>query len=354
MDIQVWDAEDPDGRRAWLACWKTWPEREVFGHPDYLKLYARPGMRALCAAAALGDSYVLYPFLLRDLEQEPYCDPSLGAATDITTAYGYGGPFRWGTPWSASGASEFWRAFDQWAGLSHVVSEVVRMSLFPESLLPYAGEQHMLLDNVVCSLKDEDELWRGFEYKVRKNVNRARACGAIVEMDENGERLDDFLRIYTGTMDRRGQSSYFPRAYFERLNRDLRGQFAYFHVLAGGQVISTELVLISATRIYSFLGGTDAAWFPARPNELLKFEIMRWARAEGKTAFVLGGGNARSDGIYRYKLAFDPRGTRPFAIGSRVFSAETYVRLIAMRRALSARLGMPWQPKPEFFPAYRA
>jgi lipid II:glycine glycyltransferase (peptidoglycan interpeptide bridge formation enzyme) len=213
----------------------------------------------------------------------------------------------------------------------------------------------VLLDNVVRVLKSEDELWREFEHKVRKNVNRARASGVTVRIDENGARLDDFLAIYTGTMSRRNaQETYnFPREYFERIQTDLKGQFTYFHALVGGAAVSTELVLVSADRIYSFLGGTDAAWFHVRPNDLLKVEIMNWARSAGKAEFVLGGGYARDDGIYRYKLSFAPHGSVPFSLGSRVLSAGAYEQLVRDRRTFAATEGRQWQPNPAYFPAYR-
>lgn len=146
---------------------------------------------------------------------------------------------------------------------------------------------------------------------------------------------------------------YFPRRYFERIHADLKGQFSYFYAVVGGAVVSTELVLVSADRIYSFLGGTDAAWFHVRPNDLLKVEIMNWARGAGKTEFVLGGGYARGDGIYRYKLSFAPNGSVPFSIGSRVLNANAYKRLVQARRTFEAREGCQWQPNSEYFPAYR-
>jgi len=353
MGLQIWDAADSYDRQAWIDCWAQWPGREVFGHPDYVRLYAGPHVRALCAAASAGGSYVLYPFLLRALGAEPYCDVSLRDCADITTAYGYGGPFRWGAAWDPDAVRAFWLEFDAWAAKSHVVSEVVRLSLFPETLVEYAGGRRVLLDNVVRVLKSEDELWRDFEYKVRKNVNKARASGVTVKIDEKGDRLDDFLAIYTGTMNRRNAAYYFPREYFERIHTDLKGHFAYFHAFVGSVIVSTELVLISADRIYSFLGGTDAAWFHVRPNDLLKVEIMNWARGAGKTEFVLGGGNARGDGICRYKLSFAPTGSVPFSIGSRVLSAAAYEQLIQSRRTFAAMQGAEWQPKPEYFPAYR-
>jgi hypothetical protein len=291
---------------------------------------------------------------LRALGGEPYCDPSLRDCVDIATPYGYGGPFRWGTAWDRGMVRAFWSEFDAWAAGTRVVSEVVRLSLFPESLVEYAGDRRVLLDNVVVSLKDEGEMWRAFDHKVRKNVNKAHAAGLTVTLDKNGERLDDFLAIYTGTMDRRnaGHTYYFPREYFERI-RDLKGQVAWFHAFMGEVMVSTELVLVSADRIYSFLGGTDAAWFHVRPNDLLKFEIMNWARDAGKKDFVLGGGYTRGDGIYKYKLSFAPSGSRPFSIGSRILNAEAYGELIHCRRVRASLQGVTWEPEPNYFPAYR-
>ena len=355
MGFQIWDAADPHDQKEWLDFWALWPGREIFGHPDYCRLYAGPHVRALCVAASNGGSYVLYPFLLRALGDEPYCDTSLRDCMDIATPYGYGGPFRWGTAWNPDTLRTFWLEFDAWAAKSRVVSELVRLSLFPETLLEYTGDRRVLSDNVVCTLKSQDELWREFEYKVRKNVNKARASGVTVQIDENGDRLDDFLAIYTRTMNRRnaGETYYFPREYFERINADLQGQFAYFHALVGGAVVSTELVLVSANRIYSFLGGTDAAWFHVRPNDLLKVEVMNWARSAGKKEFVLGGGYSCGDGIYRYKLAFAPHGSVPFSIGFRVLNVNAYERMIHARRTFAAIRGAQWQPNPEYFPAYR-
>jgi hypothetical protein len=355
LELQIWDAADPHDRKAWIDSWAQWPGREIFGHPDYVRLYAGPHDQALCAAASAGGSYVLYPFLLRALGDEPYCDASLRDCADIATPYGYGGPFRWGAAWNPDAVRAFWLEFDAWAARSRVVSEVVRLSLFPETLVEYTGDRRALSDNVVRVLKSEDELWRDFEYKVRKNVNKAGASGVTVRIDEKGDRLDDFLAIYTGTMNRRnaGETYYFPREYFERIHADLKGQFAYFHAFVGGAVVSTELVLVSADRIYSFHGGTDAAWFHVRPNDLLKVEIMNWARSAGKTEFVLGGGYARGDGIYRYKLSFAPNGSVPFSIGSRVLNVNAYDQMIHARRMFAAMQGAQWQPNPEYFPAYR-
>ena len=225
VKVEIWDAAHSGDRKKWIERWEQWPGREVFAHPDYVRLYAGPHDRALCAAATVGKSRVLYPFLLRALGGEPYSNASLRDYTDIATPYGYGGPFGWGSAWDVKVLCAFWQEFDAWAEHARVVSEVVRLSLFPETLVGYVGACRVLSDNVVWVVKNEDGLLRDCEYKVRKNVNKALRSGVTVEVDEKGNRLDEFLAIYTSTMDRRGAGDtyYFPRTYFERIQADLKG-----------------------------------------------------------------------------------------------------------------------------------
>ena len=293
----------------------------------------------------------LFPLILRPIDQEPWADVS-EEGSDVTSPYGYGGPFRWGEVDEVA----FWLDLHRWAEAQHVVSGFARLSLFADELLNFTGGEHINAPNVVRDLEMEtDALWMDYEHKVRKNVNRARREGVRVEVDAAGSRLEDFLAIYSGTMDRRGAASsyYFDREFFLALTRNLDGQFLFFHALHDGEVVSTELVLVSATRIYSFLGGTRAEAFELRPNDLLKHEIILWGQRAGKQAFVLGGGYGGPDGIFRYKLSFAPKGEVPFRTGQIVFDRSAYDRLVAVRSAWEARGGRQWQPRPGFFPAYR-
>jgi Acetyltransferase (GNAT) domain len=344
----VWEAGDP----GWAALWERWPAREVWAHPAYARLYEQPATRALCAAWEGEEGCVLYPFLLRHLAAEPWWTPELGEATDLVTPYGYGGPFFWGRDRDAV-ATPFWEAFSSWTTETGAVSELVRLALFPETLLPYPGETEVRLQNAVRDLgSDPDGLWMDVEHKVRKNVKRARREGVTVELDLEGARLGEFLDLYQGTMTRRGAGAgyFFPREYFEAIVSELSGQFAFFHAVHEGRVVSTELVLRSAESVYSFLGGTEEAAYPVRPNDLLKWEIVLWAWEEGLARFVLGGGLAMEDGILRHKLSFAPRGKVPFSVGRRVLRPEAFAALVAARE----RAEPGWRPQPGWFPVYRA
>ena len=89
---------------------------------------------------------------------------------------------------------------------------------------------------------------------------------------------------------------------------------------------------------------TDETSFALRPNDLLKVELIRWARATGKQRFVLGGGFQADDGIFRYKRSFAPDGLVPFEVGMRILRPDAYADLT--ERAGGVR-------EPGFFPAYR-
>lgn len=357
LSFRVLDAEQPADYADWEAHWQCWPQREVFAHPAYSLLYKTAGIRCCCAVLATERGNVLYSFHLRDLSDEAYCPMELKPLYDLSSPYGYAGPFCWEAADPAALAAEFWLQFNAWALRQPVVSEVVRFHLASESLLPYPGEREELFKNVVCDLtRSEEDIWMGFEHKVRKNVKKAQRSNVSVVVDFTGKHLDDFLRIYYDTMKRReaGDSFYFQREYFQQLAASLSGQWAYFHSLHEGRVISTELVLISVEAIYSFLGGTDETAFHLRPNDLLKFEIIRWGKQNGKKRFVLGGGYGAEDGIFRYKQSFAPQGTVPFFIGKRILQSDLYERLVETRAQVGTLAGEEWLPRPRFFPRYRA
>ncbi|MBW3624657.1 MAG: GNAT family N-acetyltransferase [Armatimonadetes bacterium] len=355
--FQIYDAARKEESEQWISRWDAWPGREVFAHPHYARLYNDEKSRALCAAWTSGEGSVLYPFMVRDLTQEPYWPGDSPPASDIVTPYGYGGPFFWGEGDREAVAQEFWKAFSSWAEERRVVSEFVRFSLFEETLLPYPGEREEKLQNVVRLLdREPEELWMDFEHKVRKNVKKARRSGVEIERDSTGQRLDAFMEIYNHTMDRRDASKgyYFPRSYFERIQRDLPGQFMYFHAWHEGRLVSTELVLVSTENVYSFLGGTVSEAFDLRPNDLLKYEVILWARDAGKKRFVLGGGYEPGDGIFRYKLAFAPESVYPYFVGRRILEPRLYQTLVDTKKERMRSENREWHAPPGFFPAYRS
>jgi hypothetical protein len=349
--FRVLDAASTTERAEWLRLWSASPEREPTAHPAFVALFARPGDRAICLATGGERAGVLFPLVLRPLGVETWAATG-EARWDATSPYGHGGPFAWG----GVPGEPFWDAAERWLRAAGVVTVFARLSLFPEDLLPFRGP---VIDNAPHLVRrldlDEEIIWHDYAHKVRKNVNAARRAGLSFEVDREGRRLDDFLAIYEATMDRRhaGDGYYFSPEFFRTILREMPTSSLLAHVLDAGRVVSTELVLLSATRLYSFLGGTLADAFEKRPNDLLKHEVGAWGRKAGHRAYVLGGGYAGPDGIFKYKLAFAPSGEVPFRVGCWILDPGGHSGLVEGRRASELAGGKSWAPRPGFFPAYR-
>lgn len=353
VEFSVLDADVAADLALWRERWQGWPDREIMGHPDFVRRFARPGDQVLAAASPTARGGILYPFILRPLASEPWAAKRTG--WDATTPYGYGGPFAWNA--TTDEAAAFWSRFNRWARARDVVTSFARLSLFPDQLLPFDGDVVINSPNFVRGLElGDDDLWNDYAPKVRQNVRRAVSRGCSLEVDPDGARLDEFLQVYTSTMTRRNAESYyfFPREFFESLLRDLKGHCGLFHVIHEKKVVSSELVLLSHRHAYFFLGGTMVEAFELRPGDFLQHETFRWCRDAGKKAMVLGGGYRGSEGLLRYKKSFAPHGEVQFRLGRKIHDPERAAELLEDRRRWEIARGADWSPDPLFFPPYRA
>jgi hypothetical protein len=354
MRFRVLDAGSAEGLAAWTALWEAMPGREVMAHPEYALLFARDHDLAVAAVGEDQEGTILFPLLLRPLAAEPWARPG-ERRWDATTPYGYGGPFAWGA--GPRDDATFWRAHHAWCRDAGVVSTFSRLSLFPEQLAPVPGRIAERGLNVIRALgPDLDAVWRSYHHAARNNVRKAERAGLEVEVDATARRLDDFLRLYRHTMDRRGASRWyhFPRSFFERLVARLPGRSVFLHTVRGREVLSSELVLCSDDHAYAFLSGTDEAAYPLRPNDLLRHRTVEWAIDQGIKAYVLGGGFEPNDGVFRHKLILAPRGAVPFRVAILHHDERACRELAEQRAAYAARRSEAWMPRAGFYPSYRA
>lgn len=174
--------------------------------------------------------------------------------SDLTSPYGYGGPFGWGT----YSAEEFWQGFDAWTHSVRAVALFTRFSLFKEELIPFHGDVVVKGPCVIVPVKgDGQSLLRSYEKTARENVRQAERAGVSVEIDLECRRLDEFLSVYHSTMKRLDALPmyFFARPFFERLLAGLPRQAMLVHGIYQQQVVSSEMLLQSEDHVYSFLGG---------------------------------------------------------------------------------------------------
>lgn len=333
----------------WNGIVRSFKNYDVFYLNSYVRAFAEEGDAIpLLLYYKKNGKRAINVVMKRDIANDEHFKGKIPPNTyyDLITPYGYGGFLS-----DEDFAEELYSEFEIYCRTHGYVSEFVRFGLFNGYEKIYGGEiesrTHNVVRNLDCSLED---LKMNFEHKVRKNIKRAEKNGLEILVEQNTEHLEEFLCIYYGTMERADATDefYFKKQFFEILST-MEGNFAYFYVLFQGKVISAELVLFGANYAYSYLGGTDSAYFQLRPNDFLKYEIIKWLKNKGFKNFVLGGGYGSDDGIFRYKKSFAPNGVVNFYIGKNIFDDAIYERLVELRKE-----GDKFDKESSFFPIYRA
>ena len=337
-------------RQQWNDIVRSFPDYDVFYLNEYVTAFMnesqKNGTPILLYYENGGDRAINVVFK-RDISLDEHFQERLesGKYYDLISPYGYGG--FWG---SVSQFEQLNQCYNRYCMDQHYICEFVRFELFGNYHQHYDGETETRTHNVVRDLAMPlDEMWMDFKQKVRKNVKKAEKNNLQIVIENSDEHLQDFLDIYYSTMDRSNAEGeyYFSREFYQTIN-EMKDNIMYFHVLSEEKVVSTELVIYGAENAYSYLGGTNRDYFDLRPNDFLKFEIIKWAKEKGLKNFVLGGGYGSDDGIFQYKTCLAPHGVVDFYIGRKIFDSAVYQELVSMRQ----QAGEPLNP--EFFPVYRS
>lgn len=346
MKFSILDYSIAEDRQRWLNAWASSSTQIPFAHPDVGHLLGPSDGWLYAALAVDGPGTVLYPFFLREI------GVASAGGYDIASPYGYCGPLQWDLKDVEESARTFWSYFDDWAIANGVVSEFVRLSLFQDERLPFPGRLRTRQPNFVRTLeKYPTPLWEGREYKkARKNARHAVRAGVTIEIDRAGTCADEFRSVYLSTMDRRGGDDWyrFGTDFFDGLRDALPERMVYVCARHGGRLVSADLILLDTRTGYDFLGGTEAASFHLRPNDLVKVAACEWLQRNEYTRFVIGGGLRAGDDLERYKRTFAPQGLRPYVTGERVFAPDKYAALV--RAQCGTSVG---EDNAGYFPAYR-
>lgn len=340
-DYRVLGLED---QAEWLGLLERLPAPDVHFKPGYLQLF-REGEPRLFVYTK-GAQTVIYPFLLRPVHGVPGITGE-ESFYDITSPYGYGGPLY---PPGASRqlVHDFYACFRQYCRENNIITEFIRFHPLLDNHEMMTGLVDVVRNSTVVFVdltQSPGAIWSGYDRSNRKNINKARRENVSVVIESSPAHFADFMAIYRQTLDRNNADSfyYFPLDFFERVHRLLPGHFVYAHARLDGRIVASELLVYNRHYIHSFLGGTLAEYFIYRPNNLLKHEIINWAKQKGIKYFVLGGGRSDNDGIFRYKSTFS-RERRGYYIGKKVHNGEILARLTGSMSPVG---------KEGFFPPYR-
>ncbi|MFA5973307.1 MAG: GNAT family N-acetyltransferase [Lentimicrobiaceae bacterium] len=339
MPYQIFTLET---KKDWISKFNQLPDslQDIYFHPAYLEVFELRGEgKATCFIFEQEDKVIIYPYLLNSISGLGYIGDT--NYFDITGPYGYNGTIS--NSDDASFISSFNECFVKYCNEKNIIAEFVRFHpVYHNEKYSTRTKNNINNKNIVVDLLVAD-LLASYEYSVRKNIKKAIRNGLTVKCFSGDqiteEIINQFHNIYRDTLIRNSadKNSIYDIAFFRSITLICDKNSSIFFTYYENKPISTELVLWGETIGYSYLGGTLSEYFHLRPNEILKFELMKFLKQNGRNFFLIGGGKQPNDGIYNYKANFAKTGVLDFLIGRRIYNEPVYLNLIQQWEARSSQ-----------------
>ena len=174
------------------------------------------------------------------------------------------------------------------------------------SLLKQGFEKKSERQQFILKLEEEEILWNNFNRIVRKSIKKANKSELRIKKMNNKKEMDAFYKLYLKSMKNFGtpQHSY---NYFLNLFEKMKKNFKGLNCYKDGKLISSLIVLYTKGYMYAAYNFSEHKYLIYQPNDLLYWEMIKWAIHEDIKYFDFGqceanakeGTHAR--GIYKFK-----------------------------------------------------
>ena len=296
-----------------------------------------------------GDYTIIYPMLVRDIDIQPVADEGL---TDATSVPGLVGPLASAPAVPEDVRQRFIRALQAYFEDNRIITAYCRLNCLIDQQPLFEGYGRTVSHGVEISLDltiPEDEQFaryrKGHRYEVRKLLQAGYFCEKV-----GGEYLDEFIRIYNDTMDRKhaDPAYYFGRFFFEYLMNDMSDVTHLFICKDGEIVCGVGMYIECNGTVHFYLSGTEEAYIRKSPSKLLTDFARRWAVGRGCTMFHMGAGDrAQRDSLWDFKMAFGGR-EHEYSTWRHVVNPAKYEDIC---RGAAEHAAV--EPQDSYFPRYR-
>lgn len=161
-----------------------------------------------------------------------------------------------------------------------------------------------MYDYVIDLGEGLNEIWNGFHSSIRKNIRKAENDGIVIE--ESG--LEGLEFIYESVYERYSQQKEhmtYSKDYliniFEKFYPD---NFKVIVAKIDGEMIGGSINICFNKEVSVWIGGFKSTRADVKPNELLFWEMMKWARDNGYERFRIPWANDMR--LNKYKSQYNP------------------------------------------------
>ena len=162
---------------------------------------------------------------------------------------------------------------------------------------------------IVDLKKPIEEIWRALNTDARRGVRRANDFGVKVEIANRWPEWEEFYKLHL-IHSRNKQYSTYPRNYFKEIFKLHRKNLCRLFIAKyRKQVIAGHLFLICRENMIGLLNASLRTFLKYRPNYLIQWRSIEWARENGVMAYDMNGlpweATKYLHGIYQYKKRWD-------------------------------------------------
>lgn len=167
----------------------------------------------------------------------------------------------------------------------------------------YEYESH--LDIIHDLGQDEEILWKNLDYSKRKNINNAVRNGLIIkEVDLNAE-LENVYNILKSVYSK-AKLPLFEYEFLNLVKNNLDDKLVCIGAYKENLLVGFRLLLCFKDLVYDWYAGSLTEYLYLRPNDILPWEVMKWAKSNNYKYFDFGGAGKpdKPYGVRDYKIKF--------------------------------------------------
>lgn len=340
-------------------------KKDVHFTPEYAMLFERTegkvreyyGSEAQLFFYGNDKNYIIHPILKKRINELPFYrgDTEL---YDIASPWYYGGPLAFIT--NRNVEKELFKGFFEelhnYCKQNNIVTEFVRLHPLIQNHLPlveFVKVEKRWKIVYVNLMQDEKTLWNNFKEENQKAIAKAQKSNIDVIATKKKDDIEKFYMLYINAMRRVHASEhyFFSRYFIESIFELLKNNAQLFIAKYRDKTIAGSLLLGTGEFAHDYLRAADSEFLSMRPNNLLVYTKILWAKENNYKFFSLQGGQSEDDGIFRFKSTFSNT-TADFYTYGKIHDESRYQALCDMRDTYDKSIGKSLIES-DYFPKYR-
>lgn len=178
---------------------------------------------------------------------------------------------------------------------------------YKETFLKHGFKYEDHLNIFVDLTKTEDQLWKEIHQKRRNEVKKAKNNGVYVSVDVDIHSLKVGYNILYNVYKKIGLPLVSYNIFEELFNYSGKNEgLKIFSAYYNNEIIGVMFALCYKSVIYDWYAGAKTEYLNKCPNDLIPWEVMRWAKSKGYSLFDFGGAGKPNVpyGVRDYKMKF--------------------------------------------------